>query len=79
MRAIAGFGPSARLHTGKVLRLSSELPIIIEAVDTAASERVDDYIAAYRERRPSLPDGAARRMVKRPLVFGAMALASVMA
>lgn len=34
VRAIAGFGPSARLHTGKVLRLSSDLPIIIEAVDT---------------------------------------------
>ena len=33
VRAIAGFGPSARLHTGKVLRLSSDLPIIVEVVD----------------------------------------------
>ena len=34
LRAIAGFGASARLHTGKVLRLSTDLPIVIEAVDT---------------------------------------------
>ena len=33
VRAIAGFGPSARLHTGKVLRLSNDLPIIVEVVD----------------------------------------------
>jgi PII-like signaling protein len=33
VRGIAGFGPSAKLHTGKVLRLSSDLPIIVEVVD----------------------------------------------
>lgn len=33
VRAIAGFGASAKLHTGKVLRLSSDLPVIIEVVD----------------------------------------------
>ena len=33
VRAIAGFGASARLHTGKVLRLSSDLPVIVEVVD----------------------------------------------
>jgi len=33
VRAIAGFGASARLHTSKVLRLSSDLPIILEVVD----------------------------------------------
>lgn len=33
VRAIAGFGPSARLHTGKVLRLSSDLPVIVEVVE----------------------------------------------
>jgi hypothetical protein len=34
VRAIAGFGPSAKIHTGKVLRLSTDLPVIVEAVDT---------------------------------------------
>jgi len=33
VRGIAGFGASARMHTGKVLRLSSDLPVIIEVVD----------------------------------------------
>lgn len=33
VRAIAGFGPSAKLHTDKVLRLSSDLPVIVEVVD----------------------------------------------
>ena len=36
VRAIAGFGASARLHTGKVLRLSTDLPIIVEVVDDEA-------------------------------------------
>lgn len=33
LRAIAGFGASAKLHTGKVLRLSTDLPVIIEVVE----------------------------------------------
>lgn len=33
-RGIAGFGASARLHTDRVLRLSADLPIIIEVVET---------------------------------------------
>jgi hypothetical protein len=33
VRAIAGFGASAKLHTDKVLRLSSDLPVIVEVVD----------------------------------------------
>ena len=34
MRAIAGFGAHSRLHTAKILRLSEDLPIVIEIVDT---------------------------------------------
>ncbi|MEO8449541.1 MAG: DUF190 domain-containing protein [Gemmatimonadota bacterium] len=39
LRAIGGFGANARLHTDRVLRLSLDLPIIVECVDT--KERVD--------------------------------------
>lgn len=39
VRAIAGFGPSAKLHTGKVLRLSTDLPVIVEVVDDEAKLR----------------------------------------
>ncbi len=33
-RAIMGFGATARLHSDKVLRLSLDLPLVIECVDT---------------------------------------------
>ena len=33
VRAIAGFGASSKLHTGKVLRLSTDLPVIVEVVE----------------------------------------------
>jgi len=33
-RGIMGFGPTARLHTDKILRLSVDLPLVIECVDT---------------------------------------------
>lgn len=33
-RAIMGFGATARLHSDSVLRLSLDLPIVVECVDT---------------------------------------------
>lgn len=33
-RAIMGFGATARLHSDKVLRLSIDLPLVVECVDT---------------------------------------------
>ncbi|MEZ4413008.1 MAG: DUF190 domain-containing protein [Gemmatimonadales bacterium] len=33
-RAIMGYGANARLHTDSVLRLSLDLPIVVECVDT---------------------------------------------
>jgi PII-like signaling protein len=35
VRGIEGFGKSSRLHTAHILRLSEDLPIIIECVDSA--------------------------------------------
>jgi PII-like signaling protein len=34
LRGIAGFGASSKVHTEKVLRLSLDLPLIIEVVDS---------------------------------------------
>lgn len=34
LRGVAGFGASATVHTEKILRLSLDLPIIIEIVET---------------------------------------------
>jgi uncharacterized protein len=34
LRGIMGFGADSRLHTMKVLRLSEDMPVVIEMVDT---------------------------------------------
>jgi PII-like signaling protein len=33
LRGIEGFGASSRLHTARILRLSEDLPLVIEVVD----------------------------------------------
>lgn len=39
LRGIEGFGAHSRLHTHRILRLSEDLPIVIEVADRA--ERID--------------------------------------
>src|SRR5579859_962416 len=34
LRGPMGFGKSSRLHTAKILRLSMDLPVVIEIIDT---------------------------------------------
>jgi PII-like signaling protein len=34
VRGIAGYGASSRVHTASILRLSEDLPMVIEIVDT---------------------------------------------
>jgi uncharacterized protein len=36
LRSPMGFGAASRLHTAKILRLSDDLPMVIEIVDTEA-------------------------------------------
>jgi PII-like signaling protein len=43
MRGIMGFGAHSRLHTFKIERLSQDLPVIIEIVDTR--EKLDQFLA----------------------------------
>ena len=41
VRGIEGFGADSHLHTSRILRLSEDLPVVVEIVDTAANiERV---------------------------------------
>src|SRR6516162_10892663 len=42
LRGSMGFGHSSRLHTAKVLRLSFDLPIVIEIVDTEA--KINEFL-----------------------------------
>jgi PII-like signaling protein len=42
LRGPMGFGKSSRLHTAKILRLSMDLPIVIEIVD--AEEKINAFL-----------------------------------
>ena len=42
MRGPMGFGKSSRLHTAKILRLSEDLPLVIEIVDS--EEKINSFL-----------------------------------
>ena len=47
VRGIEGFGATSRIHTARILRLSEDLPLVIEIVDTA--ERIQRIIPVLDE------------------------------
>ena len=42
LRGHVGFGHSTRLHTTKILRLSQDLPLVVEIVDL--QEKIDQFL-----------------------------------
>lgn len=44
LRGPMGFGRSSRLHTAKILRLSEDLPVVVEIVE--AEDKVEAFLAA---------------------------------
>ena len=42
LRGPMGFGHSSRLHTAKILRLSEDLPVVVEIVDS--EEKINAYL-----------------------------------
>jgi PII-like signaling protein len=51
LRGPMGFGAASRIHTAKILRLSMDLPIVIEIVDT------DDKVQALLPFLDEMMDG----------------------
>jgi uncharacterized protein len=47
LRGPMGFGKSSHLHTAKILRLSMDLPIVIEIVDS--EEKIRDFLPVLDE------------------------------
>jgi PII-like signaling protein len=47
IRGIEGFGADSRIHTSRILRLSEDLPVLIEIADTA--ERIDRIVPLLDE------------------------------
>ena len=44
LRGPMGFGKTSRLHTAKILRLSMDLPLVIEIVDS--EEKINSFLPA---------------------------------
>lgn len=42
LRGQVGFGHSSRIHTTKILRLSQDLPVVVEIVDS--QEKIDAFL-----------------------------------
>jgi len=47
LRGVGGYGSSSRYHTDKILRLSQDLPIVIEVVED--SERIEQILPRLDE------------------------------
>jgi PII-like signaling protein len=47
LRGPMGFGHASRIHTAKVLRLSGDLPIVVEIVDS--KEKIDAFLDATED------------------------------
>lgn len=47
LRGPMGFGKSSRLHTSKILRLSMDLPLVIEIVDS--EEKINGFLPVIDE------------------------------
>jgi uncharacterized protein len=47
LRGVEGFGAHSRLHTAKILRLSTDLPIVVEIVDSA--EKIEAFLPVLDE------------------------------
>lgn len=47
LRGLEGFGAHSRVHTTKILRLSEDLPIVVEIVDRA--DRIQEFLPVLDE------------------------------
>ena len=54
LRGIMGYGARSRLHTLKILRLSEDLPVVIEIVD--AREKIEGFLELVDD---VIPEGMA--------------------
>jgi PII-like signaling protein len=47
LRGVMGFGKNSILHTAKILRLSEDLPMVVEMVDSL--EKIEAFVATLNE------------------------------
>ncbi len=54
LRGIEGFGAHSRVHTAKILQLSTDLPVVVEIVD--AREKIETFLPVIDG---AIPEGLA--------------------
>ncbi len=54
LRGVEGYGAHSRLHTAKILRLSEDLPIVIEIIDTR--DKIEAFLPIIDA---AIPEGLA--------------------
>lgn len=47
MRGLMGYGAASRIHTAKLLRLSEDLPVVVEIVDS--EDKINAFLPAIDE------------------------------
>lgn len=47
LRGLEGFGAHSRVHTAKILQLASDLPVVVEIVDT--KEKIESFLPVIDE------------------------------
>lgn len=63
-RGILGFGANSLIHTSKILRLSEDLPLIVEIVDTEAN--LGEYM---KEIDPMMSEGLVTLEKVRAVIY----------
>ncbi|MCP4899117.1 MAG: DUF190 domain-containing protein [bacterium] len=56
LRGVAGFGAGSVLHTSRILRLSHDLPVVIEVVET--EDKLEPFVAKVEEMLDAAECGA---------------------
>jgi hypothetical protein len=63
LRGISGFGANSRVHTTRILRLSEDLPLVVEIVDTP--EKIERFLPYLDE---TITEGLAT-LERREVIF----------
>jgi PII-like signaling protein len=66
VRGVEGFGARSRVHTARILRLSEDLPVVVEIVDTA--EAVERFVRLVEQLFEESGSGGMMTMEKVEIV-----------
>ncbi|OGU33482.1 MAG: hypothetical protein A2057_05955 [Ignavibacteria bacterium GWA2_35_9] len=65
-KGIMGYGGKSRIHTAKILRLSEDLPLTIEIVDSA--EKIEEFVPIVNEIFESSKSGGLITIEKAEII-----------